>query len=484
MPGWVHSRSAAVAAAGSTRRGTWNRSDACGRARRYDAPVVVSAETSASPGAPGRPAPPLHARRRAPAWLAAIALVLLAVGALCVTQLVGEVTSTPAVSGHHDFLAFHAAAQLVEQGNATGHLYDPVSISALERQVIAAPVGAAGYMPFINPPFAAALQAPLALASEPSARIVWLLLSAPLAALCCWLATAGLRRRSRVVATACLLGTFPIFQVLVEGQWSFVMLAGCLGALLLARRHHPAAAGMSLAVLALKPPLLIPVLVVLLLTRSWRALAGTVGAVMVVGLATLPFTGLSTQLDYAGYLVAVVGSHLDGAGAAGAAVWHGGIASMEGLNGLVAGYIGQQNALAVDVLTGAGVAAVLGRWAWVAVRRTRLSLETPRGRWLLVAGIVGALLTDLHLFPQDCVLLLAALPLVLEATRPAARLAVVLGVAALLDVSWLDQLAFAPHLFTWLLVVAFVLAVLQAAGAGALMPRRPATATVSALPAR
>jgi hypothetical protein len=428
--------------------------------------------------------PPVVSRRLAIDAQVIAALALLAIGGLCVTQLAAEVTSTPAVSGHHDFLAFHAAAQLVRHGEA-GQLYNAASISALERQVIAAPVGAAGYMPFINPPFAAALQAPLALASEPSARIVWLLLTAPLAALCCWLATAGMRARVRLLATACLLGTFPTFQVLVEGQWSFVMLAGGLGALVLARRRLPIAAGACLAVLALKPPLLVPVLVVLLLTRSWRALAGTAGAVLAVWLVTLPFTGWSTQLDYAGYLVAVVGSHLDGAGAAGAAVWHGGIASMEGLNGLVAGYLGQQNVVLVDALTGAAVAAVIARW-WVAARRTRPDLESVRGRWLVVAGIVGALLTDLHLFPQDCVLLLLVLPLVNHDVRPVWRLPVVLGVAALLDVSWLDQLWFTPHVFTWLLVAGFVLAARQAAGAGAgaAVVRSAAKPTVSPLPAR
>ena len=397
------------------------------------------------------------------AQVAAI-LALLAIGGLCVTQLVAEVTSTPAVSGHHDFLAFHAAAQLVRQGEA-GRLYDAASISALERQVIAAPVGAAGYMPFINPPFAAALQAPLALATEPAARIIWLLLTVPLAALCCWAAADGLSPRLRLLATACLLATFPTFQVLVEGQWSFVMLAGCLGAFALARRGRPMAAGVCLAVLALKPPLLVPVLVALLLTRGWRTLAGPVAAVLAVGLVTLPFTGWSTQLDYAGYLVAVVGSHLDGAGAAGAAVWHGGIASMEGLNGLVAGYAGQQNVVVVDALTGAAAVAVVALWG-IAARRRRPGLGSARGRRLVVAGIVAALLT-----PD---------------VRPALRLPLVLGVAALLDVSWLDQLAFTPHLFTWLLVAGFVVAVRQSMGdgAGATVPRAAATPTVSALPAR
>ena len=55
---------------------------------------------------------------------ACLLLLLLASGAVLFTQLALEVTATPGVAGHHDFLAFHAAAQLVSGGTAAGHLYD------------------------------------------------------------------------------------------------------------------------------------------------------------------------------------------------------------------------------------------------------------------------------------------------------------------------------------------------------------------------
>ncbi len=397
---------------------------------------------------------------------ACLVLLLLAGGAVLFTQLALEVIATPGVAGHHDFLAFHAAAQLVSGGTAAGHLYDAASITAIERHVIAAPVGAAGYMPYLTPPFGAAIQAPLGLLSEPVARVIWLLVNIPLALLCGWLATADLPWRTRVLATACLAGTFPFFQAFVEGQWSFVMLAGCLGAVLAARSHRPAWAGLGLAVLALKPPLLIPVLVVLLCMRAWRTLATCLAAVSLVFVVTLPLVGWSTELEYAGFLVAVVGSHLDGAGAAGAAAWHGGISGMEAVNGLVAGYVGQQNVAVLDVLTVAGVAAVVARWVWIAWH-VRPTVHDPRGRWVVVAGIAAAMLTDLHLYPQDCVLLLVALPLLTTSVTAEWRLPVVLGVAVFLDAAWLDQLPVTPHVFTWLLAGAFLWACAKAMRAGA-----------------
>ena len=433
-------------------------------------------------------------RRRLRAWLskraiqAFVAILLLVGGGVFLTQLVQEVVAAPSTAGHHDFLAFHAAAQLVADGHAAT-LYDAASITALERQVISSPVGAAGYMPYINPPVGAVLQVPLGLLSEPAARLIWLLINLPLAALCCWLATAGLERRVQLLAAACLMSTFPFFQALVEGQWSLVMLAGCLGALWAARTNRPGWAGAGLAVLALKPPLLVPVLLVLLLRRAWRPLLTCIVVLLAAFLVTLPITGWSTQVDYAGYLVAVVGSHLSGAGAAGAAVWHGGIGGMEGLNGLAAGYVGQQNVIALDAITVVAAAAVIGRWALVA-RRHGVNLNTTRGRWVVISGIIAALLTDLHLYPQDCVLALLALPLLTAAVQPAMRLPLVLGVAAFLDAAWLDQLAFTPHLFTWVLLMAFIWTSARATGvempwasALASLQRRLAGRAVRDLPA-
>lgn len=382
-------------------------------------------------------------------WWVVVVLLIISGGVALCTGLVTEVMAPPAADGHHDFLAFHAAAQMVARGTP-GELYSAAAVSGLERQVIAAPVGAAGYMPYIGPPFAAAVQAPLGLLSEPTARVVWLVLSIPVALLCCWLATTGMRRGERILAVVCLAATFPFYQAFVEGQWSFVMLAGCLVAMRALQHRRPVLAGTGLAMLALKPPLLIPVLVVLLCARAWRVAGATMLTIAAVWLITLPWTGLATQADYAGYLLAVLGSHLDGAGAAGAAAWHGAMALMEGINGLTAGYVGQEHIVLVDGVTLLIVAAAAVRWG-MAARRRGLVFTGRAGRWLAVSGVAAVLLSDLHLYPQDCVLVLVALPWLLEMVSPARRLLVALAVCVLLDAVWLDQLSVAPHVLTWVL---------------------------------
>lgn len=92
----------------------------------------------------------------------------------------------------------------------------------------------------------------------------------------------------------------PAYQTLTEGQWSFVMLHGCLGALAAGRRGHPWLAGVALTVLWLKPPLLLLVLVWLLLTRHWRVAWGMVGTVIAVTMATLPWTGVGANVNWEG----------------------------------------------------------------------------------------------------------------------------------------------------------------------------------------
>ena len=59
-------------------------------------------------------------------------------------------------------------------------------------------------------------------------------------------ATAGRDVRIRALALLVVLGIVPAYQTFTEGQWSFVILFGCLGAWSRRRRGHPTLAGMAL----------------------------------------------------------------------------------------------------------------------------------------------------------------------------------------------------------------------------------------------
>jgi Glycosyltransferase family 87 len=417
--------------------------------------------------------------------LSALLIVIVGLGALWLTWLGQEVTGPNTQSGHHDFFAFYSAASLIRD-HQPQLLYDSHALTALERQIFPHPTGYAGYMPFLNPPAAAALLSPLALLPEPSARLVWLVVNIAAAIACALLLTSGRCVRIRILTTVALLASFPAFQALIEGQWSFCLLLGGLGALAAARRNNPWLAGALVSVFWLKPPLLLFVLVWLMVTRHWRIAASAVLAVMAITIAALPWTGVASNINYVGYLGGVSLAHVSGAGAAGTTTWEGALPNMEGLIGLPATVVGQQNAIAVDLIAAALAAGLI---AFFVVATRSQWLERPRHARYAVAAVSLGLLLDPHLYAQDCVLIAVIIALLLPAARSLrAQAAVVIGVVAVMDLSALDTLSVEygflrpPHLLT-LALIASVIALARPAKNGlAAEPLRPAASPINSSP--
>jgi hypothetical protein len=374
-----------------------------------------------------------------------LAVVMLGLGVVLWIALVAELAMPLRDSLHHDFLAFYSAGRLVLDGRPDG-LYDISALTAIQRTLIPDPVGMNGYMPFINPPFVAVAFAPLAALAPEIARALWALIGVALFIASAVALTRTMTGRDRLVAMVLLAASFPVYHTLAEGQLSLLLLASGVGALAAARGGHWTLAGLVLVPFWLKPPLLLVPLVALVLARRWRAVTATMAGGLALAAVSLPFTGVVPYARYLGYLTAVVTSHFAGAGADGATIWRGDLATSEGLNGLLVGYLGQDAVGLVNVLWAAGVAALVGLYA-VAMRRRPPGFDTTQGRAMLAAGIGLALLVDANLFAQDCVLLF----LVLVAVQPLpARLALpsVLVAVAVADLALLDQGPFTVHVFT------------------------------------
>ncbi len=204
-------------------------------------------------------------------------------------ELAASVLDFVGPSPHYDFLAFYSAAHFVALGQAA-EVYNSSAVAAFQHLFVAHPIGALGYMPFLNPPFAAVLQAPLALLSEPVARVVWFTANAVLAIVVVRWLTMAMSGKARVLTSLALIGSFPVYQTLIEGQWSLVMLAGCLLGYRLASRGRQMEAGLGLSVLWLKPQLALIAILGLLLFRCWRPVVGMMAALLFISLVTLPFT--------------------------------------------------------------------------------------------------------------------------------------------------------------------------------------------------
>jgi hypothetical protein len=353
-------------------------------------------------------------------------------------------------SPHYDFLAFYSAAHFVLLGKAAG-AYNSSAVAAFQHLFVPQPVGAMGYMPFLNPPFAAVLQAPLALLSEPVARIVWFAANALLAIVVVrWLTTA-MSGKARVLTSLALIGSFPVYQTLIEGQWSLVMLAGCLLGYCLASRGRQMEAGLGLSVLWLKPQLAILVILGLLLFRCWRPVVGMVAALLLLALVTLPFAGAHTYVVYVQYLTAVSQDHFGAAGALQPAAWRGAISRSEGLNGMFAAWFGEY-ALGANALYALSVAVTLLVYVRAALH-VRPGIGNISSEMMLLASIGVALLIDPHLYPQDVVLLLLCVPILVH--RIANPMAALMVICLLVDSTALD-LVVPLHLYTvtlWSLTV-------------------------------
>jgi hypothetical protein len=190
-----------------------------------------------------------------------------------------------------DFVQYWAAGRLNLSG---GNPYDGAQLYALQRSVgweEAAP------LMMWNPPWMLALAMPLSLLPYTAARALWLLGGFAIIILCadvCWRLYGGVERRRWVAWLVALFFT-PTMMALKLGQISPLVLLGVVGFLYATTHERWMLAGISAALIAVKPQLLYLLWPVLLLwalqMRNWRlpvALAATLLVSTGVALAANP----------------------------------------------------------------------------------------------------------------------------------------------------------------------------------------------------
>ncbi len=285
-----------------------------------------------------------------------------------------------------DFVASFVGARMLTQGQGAS-LYD-LSLQASVHAGVIAPFHA-GNLPFVYPPTAALLVAPLLPLGIASAYRAFAVIQVLL--LVGGLTLAVLRGRGALTRTATVLiglagvATLPL---LLLGQWDGLLAVLLAAGWLLIDRRREFTAGVVLGVAAaiVKPHLFIGLAVFLLVRRRGRLLAG--GALAVAALATL-----DTALVGPGGMAALVGADIHDA-----TIWS--QASFLGWNGLLASWLGggaggQVAAGVLDLAALAGC-AVLGE----AVRRL-----PDRFGVAMAAAMALSLLASPHLLAHDLVLL-------------------------------------------------------------------------------
>lgn len=180
----------------------------------------------------------------------------------------------PLWSGHvkgSDFLHFYALAS-IGASDAT-QFADPSRVRA--AQLRAVPESIEHIYPPVYGPQVALTLAPLARFPYGTALAVWLALSAAMyfASVAVVLNNSATVRQFFSIGLLAAAG-FPPFWYLVQyGQLSAVALCLVVASAIALNRGHEALAGAVLGLLVYKPPLLLPMLGILLLSRSWRIAA-------------------------------------------------------------------------------------------------------------------------------------------------------------------------------------------------------------------
>ena len=299
-----------------------------------------------------------------------------------------------------DVLVYYSASHLVLGGHGSA-IYSFPTLKAVESSLLHSLLTVRNQAVFLYPPFVALALTPLAAVGYSAAYLLWfilncLLLVGVLVALQRYL---RLSRSGSVLLVVAGVSFFPVFATLAQGQVSMLLLAILIASFLALRAQREGWAGALLALALIKPPYVLPFLLLLLVQARWRALAGF--AATAVALAVLPMAVLGPSINQ-GYLQLLRQ----------AAGWHtttGGFSAQANQN--LAGFF--------QLLCAAPVATVL-QWGFSVAALAAVAVIAHRRRPAdlpFAAATVAALLVNPHVLVHDLSLLLIAAAIAIRHAR-------------------------------------------------------------------
>lgn len=207
-----------------------------------------------------------------------------------------------------DFLNLYTGAHIVAHGQGE-HVYNVDNQIRYQETLLGTRQVSSGVLPFLYPPTILPLLLPLGLLPLATGYYVWLALSVVLLAVYLFLLHRYLWDGTRSWGTYVLAvaSFFPLSVHLMQGQTTLLVLLGLTGAYVLFLHGREFWAGLSLALCSVKPPLAMPILLVVLGKRRWAALAGFGVGVCLLLLPTVPLLGLSGYEEYIGISLSSLG---------------------------------------------------------------------------------------------------------------------------------------------------------------------------------
>lgn len=310
---------------------------------------------------------------------------------------------------HTDFISYYSAGVLASHGNGAW-AYAASHLSAVERGVIAPFHPRGGVLPYLYPPYFLVALAPFARLPLQMAFELWaaLNLAVLLAAL------VALHRFLRPAAGEALflwlgaLSFLPVLVCLLQGQVSILLLGLLTAVFFAAREKRDVTAGVLLALVLIKPPLVLPFLVLFAVRRRWKLLgAFTATACVLGGMPELLF-GAGINAHYLQTLEVAAG-------------WHGQFGFGAQFNDSIAGF--------AQLLLPAGPAAIATAALDLAVAGALISRCRANFEAAFALATVAALLVSPHVLIHDLSLLLLPAALAFGIARRAQSSAVPVLVA-------------------------------------------------------
>ena len=207
--------------------------------------------------------------------------------------------------GYSDFTIYYCAGTIVRRGLGP-QLYANVTQFKVQREFSPEVVIRLDALPYNHPPFEAAFFAPFASLSYPSAFALWalanlaMLISLPFLL---WPELHHLQNYSPLFEILASLAFFPIFFTLLQGQDAILLLFLYTLAFLCLKKNRDILAGGWLALGLLKPHLILPFILLLLVQGRKKVLYGFLPMTAVLALVSIAVVGRQGMLLYPGYVL-------------------------------------------------------------------------------------------------------------------------------------------------------------------------------------
>jgi hypothetical protein len=199
-----------------------------------------------------------------------------------------------------DFAGFYYAGGILN-GPTPEKLYDPTTQDEAYYEIFPTVRGKEN-LPYVHPPFIAAMFRPLAWLPYPTTYAVWLLISAGLygAGLAVtWRVLTAMHAADRTLAMLLALTFEPfLMECWLGGQLSGLAFLCLALAFFYEQEGKPVLSGLALGLILYKPTLVILLLPMLVVARKWWALLGVALAGTFLGIISLVTAGKSVCLSY------------------------------------------------------------------------------------------------------------------------------------------------------------------------------------------